>query len=62
MIYAICCVCNKKYDKKDDGKVEIIESHGYCNECFPVEMEKIKKMKTMSRAQRLILENSHYGK
>ena len=45
MINIICCVCKKKYDEKDDGKNRIVESHGYCDKCFPEAMRNIKTKK-----------------
>ena len=41
MMNIICCVCKKKYGEKQDGKPYIRESHGYCDECYKIEMGEI---------------------
>lgn len=41
-IHAICSLCKKKYNEKDDGKARVIESHGYCEKCLDVTMKDIR--------------------
>lgn len=41
MIKSICSVCGEWYGSKDDGRDEVILSHGYCKVCLAVELAKI---------------------
>jgi len=40
IIISVCSICNAIYDIKD-GKGKYGISHGYCPDCFKIEMEKI---------------------
>lgn len=34
MIRSVCCVCDKIYGTKPDGRHEVSDSHGYCERCY----------------------------
>ncbi len=44
-IKMICCVCKIQYGSKPGGFKPGLESHGYCLDCFELEMVKIKEWK-----------------
>ena len=41
MIATICCKCNTFMGLKDDGKEEVVRSHGYCLSCYYEELNAI---------------------
>jgi len=41
-MYCVCYICGNQYRNKPPFGNDLI-SHGLCGECFPVEMERIKK-------------------
>ncbi len=34
MIRSVCCVCGCVYGTKEDGKPEVMDSHGYCQKHY----------------------------
>ena len=48
-IKMICCICHKKLGYKPGGKSPGLISHGYCDKCHRIEMEKIKASKAERR-------------
>jgi hypothetical protein len=42
MTRRICCVCGIQYGTKDDGRDEVVDSHGYCERHFDEVMLQIK--------------------
>jgi len=45
----VCCRCGKIFGEKPPIK-DKSKTHGFCEECFPLEMEKIKiEMKKIKR-------------
>ena len=42
MTRRICCVCGIQYVTIDDGRDEVVDSHGYCERCHDAVMLQIK--------------------
>lgn len=41
MTRRICCVCNVQYGQVEDGRDEVVDSHGYCERCAYEELLKM---------------------
>ena len=42
MTRRVCCVCDKFMGWKEDGRAEVLDSHGYCERCYDEAMINIK--------------------
>jgi len=43
MIRSICSVCKIQYGTKPDGRAEVSDSHGYCEQCGAEAMASIER-------------------
>jgi hypothetical protein len=42
MIVSVCSVCGERYGAKNDGRIGVRLSHGYCKVCGAIEIAKIR--------------------
>jgi hypothetical protein len=56
MTRRICCVCGIQYGTKDDGRDEVVDSHGYCERHFDEVMMQIAEMLPVGRVRTEYLE------
>ena len=52
MIASVCLKCDEVYRTREDGKAEIVLSHGYCEDCLPdVRAEVDRQIAEMDRSE-----------